>query len=301
MAKSRLSKLIDPYVIRKGHKFRLKEIDPGDTQGFKPQKEVARQVLEEGIVRLRDLQEKLHAQDRWGVLLMFQAMDAAGKGGAVEHVMTGVNPAGVQVYSFKAPSAEERDHDFLWRNFRCLPERGRIGIFDRSYYEEVLIVRIHPEILEGQKIPDELKTKNIWQERFEDICAFERYLARQGYVIRKFFLHISQKEQLGRFRKRLDEPEKNWKFNIGDLAERARWKDYMKAYEDVIQHTATPYAPWVVVPGNKKWFARIIVAATVVDALEELDLKYPKITGSKRRELEQGRKLLDKAVRKPGK
>jgi PPK2 family polyphosphate:nucleotide phosphotransferase len=298
MAKSRFGKLIDPYVIRKGRKFRLKDIDPGDSQGYKPDKKVAREVLEQGIVRLRDLQEKLYAQDRWGVLLIFQAMDAAGKGGAIEHVMTGVNPAGVQVFSFKAPSAEERDHDFLWRNFTRLPERGRIGIFDRSYYEEVLIARVHPEILNGQHIPKRLVTKDIWTERFEDICNFERYLARQGYVIRKFFLHISQKEQLQRFRKRLDEPEKNWKFNLGDLKERERWKDYMKVYEDAIRHTGTPWAPWVVVPGNKKWFARIVVAATIIDALEELDLRFPKIDGAQQRDLKRGRQLLDRAVAK---
>jgi PPK2 family polyphosphate:nucleotide phosphotransferase len=296
MAKSRISKLIEPYVITRGNKFRLKDIDPGDTGGFKPEKEVAQAALAEGVAKLRKLQEKLYAQNSWGVLLVFQALDAAGKGGAVEHVMSGVDPAGVEVYALKAPSPEERDHDFMWRSFKRLPERGRIGIFDRSYYEEVLIVRVHPEILDGSQIPRRLVTKHVWKERFEDIRAFERYLARQGYVIRKFFLHISQKEQLKRMRKRLDEPEKNWKFNIGDLKERARWKDYMAAYEDLIRHTATPEAPWVVVPGNKKWFARIIVAATIIDALEKLDLRFPELDGTKRRELEEGRQQLEKAI-----
>jgi PPK2 family polyphosphate:nucleotide phosphotransferase len=296
MAKSRVRDLVDSYLVSKGRKFRLKDIDPGDTAGFKPDKEVARATLAEGVKRLRDLQEKLYAQDNWGVLLIFQALDAAGKGGAIEHVMSGVNPAGVEVYSFKAPSPEERDHDFMWRNFKRLPERGRIGIFDRSYYEEVLIVRVHPEILNGQSVPKRLVSKNIWEERFEDIRAFERYFSRQGYVIRKFFLHVSQKEQLQRLRKRLDEPEKNWKFNLGDLKERERWNDYMRAYEDMIRQTATPYAPWVVVPGNKKWFARLVVAATIIDALDELDLKFPTVDGAKRRELEEGRRLLERAI-----
>ena len=249
------------------------------------------------MARLRKLQEKLYAQNNWGVLLIFQALDAAGKGGAVEHVMSGVDPAGVEVCSFKAPSTEERDHDFMWRSFKA-PARTRPHRHLRSlgHYEEVLIVRVHPEILAGAPIPRPLVTKRIWKERFEDIRAFERYFARQGYVIRKFFLHITQKEQLKRLRKRLDEPEKNWKFNLGDLKERARWNDYMKAYEDLIQNTATPEAPWVVVPGNKKWFARIVVAATIIDALEKLDLKFPKLDGTKRRELEEGRRQLEHAI-----
>ena len=296
MAKTRISWLVEPYVITKGRKFRLEDIDPGDTRGFKPEKAVAEAALAEGVAKLRKLQEKLYAQNNWGVLLIFQALDAAGKGGAVEHVMSGVDPAGVEVYALKAPSPEERDHDFMWRSFKRLPERGRIGIFDRSYYEEVLIVRVHPEILDGSQIPRPLLTKQVWKQRFEDICAFERYFARQGYVILKFFLHISQKEQLKRLRKRLDEPEKNWKFNLGDLKERARWNDYMEAYEDLIRHTATPEAPWVVVPGNKKWFARIVVAAAIIDALEKLDLQFPKLDGTKRRELEEGRQQLEKAI-----
>ena len=296
MAKKRIHELIKPYVITKGSKFRLKDFDPGDTGGFKPEKEVAEAALAQGVSMLRKLQEKLYAQNNWGVLLIFQALDAAGKGGAVEHVMSGVDPAGVEVYALKAPSPEDRDHDFMWRSFKRLPERGRIGIFDRSYYEEVLIVRVHPEILQGSQIPKALVTKRVWKERFEDIRAFERYFARQGYVIRKFFLHISQKEQLKRLRKRLDEPEKNWKFNLGDLKERARWNDYMAAYEDLIRNTATPEAPWVVVPGNKKWFARIVVAATIIDALEKLDLQFPTLDGNKRRELEEGRRQLEQAI-----
>ncbi len=296
MAKNRIHELIKPYVITKGSKFRLKDVDPGDTGGFKPDKDVAEAALAQGVSMLRKLQEKLYAQNNWGVLLIFQALDAAGKGGAVEHVMSGVDPAGVEVYALKAPSPEDRDHDFMWRSFKRLPERGRIGIFDRSYYEEVLIVRVHPEILKGSQIPTPLVTKRVWKERFEDIRAFERYFARQGYVIRKFFLHISQKEQLKRLRKRLDEPEKNWKFNLGDLKERACWNDYMAAYQDLIRNTATPEAPWVVVPANKKWFARIVVAATIVDALDALDLQFPTLDGNKRRELEEGRRQLEQAI-----
>jgi PPK2 family polyphosphate:nucleotide phosphotransferase len=292
MARKRLKKLIEPYVVRDGRHFRMKDADPGDTGGFHPDKPVAGEILKEGVNRLCDLQEKLYAQDRWGVLLIFQAMDAAGKDGAIAHVMSGINPQGCQVYSFKQPSAEDLDHDFLWRNLIKLPERGRIGIFNRSYYEEVLVVRVHPELLEKQKLPPELVTKNIWHERYDDINALERYLARNGFIIRKFFLHISKKEQGKRFEKRLDEPEKNWKFSLGDVHERQHWKDYMDAYEDVIRNTATSYAPWVVVPGNKKWFARWVVAAAIVDALEELDLAFPKVTAAKRRELATGRRLL---------
>ncbi len=240
MAKSRMSKLIDRYIVRDGKNFRLKDIDPGDTGGFKTDKSAAEGILKEGVERLCDLQEKLYAQDRWGVLLVFQAMDAAGKDGAIKHVMSGINPQGCQVYSFKQPSSQDLDHDFLWRNLVCLPERGRIGIFNRSYYEEVLVVRVHPELLSKQQIPSELVTKHIWKERYEDINALERYLGRNGYVIRKFFLHLSKKEQAKRFEKRLDEPEKQWKFSLGDLHERERWKDYMDAYEDTIRHTATP-------------------------------------------------------------
>ena len=298
MAKSRMSKLIDRYIVRDGKNFRLKDIDPGDTGGFKTDKDAAAGILKEGVERLCDLQEKLYAQDRWGVLLVFQAMDAAGKDGAIKHVMSGINPQGCQVYSFKQPSSTDLDHDFLWRNLICLPERGRIGIFNRSYYEEVLVVRVHPELLSKQQIPSELVTKHIWKERYEDINALERYLGRNGYVIRKFFLHLSKKEQAKRFEKRLDEPDKQWKFSLGDLHERERWKDYQDAYEDTIRHTATPHAPWVVVPANKKWFARWVVAATVIDALDELNLAYPKVTPAKRIELQKGRRLLRAAARK---
>jgi PPK2 family polyphosphate:nucleotide phosphotransferase len=291
---SPVSKFVDRYIVRNGRKFRLKDVDPGNTHGFKPGKAEARDLLQDGVSRLRGLQEKLYAQDRWSVLLVFQGMDGAGKGGAIEHVMSGVNPQGVEVFSFRAPSENERDHDFLWRHLIRLPERGRIGIFDRSHYEEVLAVRVHPEILAGQKLPRKLVTKRIWKERFEDIRAVERYLARQGCVIRKFFIHISRKEQLQRFRKRLDDPEKNWKFRLGDLKERAKWRDYQDATEDAIRETATPYAPWIVVPGDRKWFARLVVAATIIDALDGLDLHFPRLDGRQRREIEEARKLLEK-------
>jgi PPK2 family polyphosphate:nucleotide phosphotransferase len=292
MSKSRVQKLIEPFVIRKGRGFKLKDIDPDDTGSLKASKEDADKVLQEGVTQLCDLQEKLYAQDRWGVLLIFQALDAAGKDGAIKHVMSGINPQGCQVYSFKQPSSEDLDHDFMWRNLTCLPERGRIGIFNRSYYEEVLVVRVHPNLLENQKLPGKLITKNIWNERYEDINAFERYLSRNGYVIRKFFLHLSKKEQAKRFEKRLEEPEKQWKFSMGDLRERESWKDYQEAYEETIQHTATPYAPWVVVPADKKWFARLVVAATLIDALDELDLAFPEVTEEKKKELEKGRRIL---------
>jgi PPK2 family polyphosphate:nucleotide phosphotransferase len=300
MAKSQARTLIKPYLVDRGKRFRLTDVDPGDTGNIRASKAQAKELLQEGVDRLRDLQEKLYAQDQWGVLLIFQALDAAGKDGAIEHVMSGVNPQGCQVFSFKQPSSEELDHDFLWRTQRHLPERGRIGIFNRSYYEEVLVARVHREILQNQKIPPALVTKRIWDDRFEDITAFERYLARQGYVIRKFFLHMSRKEQLQRFQKRLDEPEKNWKFSLGDLKESAHWKDYQKAYEDAIRHTAAPHAPWVVVPADKKWYARIVVAAAIVDALEELDLAFPKVDGARRRDLESGRALLKKAMGRRG-
>ena len=220
----------------------------------------------------------LYAQDNWAVLLIFQAMDAAGKDGAIKHVMSGVNPQGCQVFSFKAPSSEDLDHDYLWRCIKCLPERGRIGIFNRSYYEETLVVRVHPEFLEQQKLPPELITKDIWKERFQDIRSFERYLTRNGVVIRKFFLHVSKKEQKKRFLERIEEPEKNWKFSANDAKEREYWDDYMEAYEDMIRNTATKEAPWYVVPADNKWFTRVVVAAAVIDALASLNLKYPKVS-----------------------
>ncbi len=241
---------------------------------------------------LADLQGKLYAQDRWGVLLIFQAMDAAGKDGTIKHVMSGVNPQGVQVSSFKAPSSEELDHDFLWRTMKCVPERGRIGIFNRSYYEEVLVVRVHPEFLESQKLPPDLVTKRIWDERYEDINAFERYLSSNGYLILKFFLNVSKKEQKKRFLERLDMPDKNWKFSINDAKERGFWDDYMTSYEDLIRATSTEWAPWHVVPADNKWFTRLAVAATIIRALEKLDLAYPKVDKAKRRELDEVRKAL---------
>ncbi|WP_447983156.1 polyphosphate kinase 2 family protein [Nitrospira sp. Nam74] len=292
--RQRIAKFIEPYAVTKGRKFGLKDIDPGDTAGYtSEEKPRAKHLLEQGIVMLSDLQERLYAQDQWGVLLIFQAMDAAGKDGAIRHVMSGVNPQGCQVYSFKGPSAEDLDHDFLWRTSRCLPERGRIGIFNRSYYEEVLVVRVHPELLEKQKIPRELVTKDIWEERYEDINALERYLSRNGFIIRKFFLHVSKKEQKKRFLSRLDEPEKNWKVSSADAHERQFWDDYMEAYEDMIRHTATPHAPWYVIPADNKWFTRLVVAAVIVNALDELNLEFPKVDAKRRADLETTRKALE--------
>ena len=283
----------EPYRITKGRKFRLADIDPADTLTLtsedKPQ---AKQALKEGNEALAELQERLYAQDRWAVLLIFQGMDAAGKDSAIKHVMTGVNPQGCEVSSFKAPNNEELDHDYLWRCVRRLPERGRIGVFNRSYYEETLVVRVHPELLERQKLLPELVSKNIWEERFEDIGNFERYLSRNGVLIRKFFLHVSKKEQKKRFLERLDHPEKNWKFSASDIAEREFWKDYMNAYEDTIRHTATKGAPWYVVPADNKWFTRVVVAAAIVDALWSLDLHYPKIDAARRKELKAAKRKL---------
>ena len=286
--------LVAPYLITDGGRFRLKDIDPADTGGLPPDvKDKAKELLRESVERMAALQEKLYAQDRWGVLLIFQAMDAAGKDGAIEHVMSGVNPQGCQVHAFKAPSPEELDHDYLWRTSRALPERGRIGIFNRSYYEEVLVVRVHPPILEGQKLPAELVSrKRIWKERLEDIAGHERYLARNGYLIRKFFLHVSKAEQKRRFLARLDVPEKNWKFSVGDVAERQHWKAYMAAYEEAIQRTATPSAPWVVVPADHKWFTRLVVSSVIVDALESLDLSFPTVDKARLAELREARARL---------
>ena len=262
------------FRVTSGARFRLRDFAPGDT--LKIEQKEARAALERSVGRLAQLQEMLYAQDRWGVLLIFQAMDAAGKDGAIEHVMSGVNPQGCQVFSFKAPSAEELDHDFLWRTSRCLPERGRIGIFNRSYYEETLVVRVHPPILAGQRLPPELVTKSIWEERLEDIAAFERYFARQGYLILKFFLHVSKEEQKKRFLARLDEPAKNWKFALGDVREREHWDEYMRAYEAAIRATAAPHAPWFVVPADHKWFTRLVISETIVAAIEGLGLAWPK-------------------------
>jgi PPK2 family polyphosphate:nucleotide phosphotransferase len=280
----RIDTLIKPYRITDGRGFRLKQIDPRDTQGL--EKEKAQELLQRGIQRLAAMQDKLYAQDQWGVLLVFQAMDAAGKDGAIKHVMSGINPQGCQVYSFKNPSSEELDHDFLWRTTKALPERGRIGIFNRSYYEEVLVVRVHQAILESQKLPKRLVTKKIWKERFEDIRGFERYMARQGYLILKFFLHVSKKEQKERFLERLDRPEKNWKFSKADVEERRHWGDYQRAYQDMIRATAAPHAPWYVVPADRKWFTRLVVAAAIHDALDRVKLAYPIVDAEKKKELE---------------
>jgi PPK2 family polyphosphate:nucleotide phosphotransferase len=252
-------------------------------------------VLREGVERLAALQDRLYAQDRWALLLIFQAMDAAGKDGTIKHVMSGVNPQGCQVFSFKAPSHEELDHDYFWRTMKCFPERGRIGIFNRSYYEEVLVVRVHKELLDAQRLPDQLVTKGIWKDRFEDIRNVERHLARNGTVVRKFFLHVSKEEQRQRFLSRLQQPEKNWKFSMADVKERDHWDEYMDAYEDAIRHTATVDAPWFVVPADNKWFTRLVVGAAIVEALEELDLAYPTTDAQKRKELAQvERELLRK-------
>ncbi len=275
-----------PYRVNKGAKFRLKDYDPADIGDLKDQdKPRADQALQNGIKELARLQDVLYANDRWALLIIFQAMDAAGKDGAIKHVMSGVNPQGCQVYSFKQPSAEDLDHDFLWRCVRCLPERGRIGIFNRSYYEETLVVRVHPEILKKQQLPEPLVSKHLWDERFEDIRNFERHLTRNGTVIRKFFLNLSREEQKQRFLARLEKPEKNWKYSAADIRERAFWDDYMKAYEETIQNTATEEAPWYVVPADKKWFTRVVVAAAVIDALAGLDLKYPEVSAAQRQQL----------------
>jgi len=286
-------KLVKPYLIRDGGPFRLKDVDPEDTRGFKSEeKKEVRERLQQGIERLSGLQEKLYAQDRWALLVIVQGMDAAGKDSTIKHVMSGINPQGCEVYSFKAPSEEELDHDYLWRTVKRLPERGRIGIFNRSHYEEVLVVRVHRELLAKERIPDSLVTKKIWKERYRDINAFERYLTRNGVVIRKFFLHISAEEQKKRLLERLDDPGKNWKFSTADADEREYWDDYMEAYEDMVRHTSSKHAPWFVVPANHKWFSRLVVAAAIIDALEELDLAFPKIDAAKRKELEDVRKAL---------
>jgi PPK2 family polyphosphate:nucleotide phosphotransferase len=285
------SKLAKPYRVSDGDKFRLKDFDPQDTGELKS-KEEAKELLEKGVAHIEELQDKLYAQDRWCLLLIFQAMDAAGKDGAIKHVMSGVNPQGCQVYSFKAPSNEELDHDYLWRATRNLPERGRIGIFNRSYYEEVLVVRVHPAVLEREKVPAELRSKDIWEERFQDICSLERYLSRNGTVIRKFFLNVSKKEQRRRFLARLEEPEKNWKFSPDDVREREYWDEYMQAYEDMIRNTATRHAPWYVVPADNKWFTRLVVAAAIVETLDGLKLSYPEVDPQKRKELQAARKAL---------
>jgi len=286
--KSRLS----PYVVTEGKRFCLKDCDT-DARGWKMSKEEMEETLQQGVARLGELQEKLYAQDQWGVLLIFQALDAAGKDGAIKHVMSGVNPQGCQVFSFKSPSPEELDHDFMWRTSKALPERGRIGIFNRSYYEETLVVRVHPEFLQHQKLPPQLIGKRIWKERFEDINAFERYVSRNGFVIRKFFLNVSKKEQKRRFLERIEINQKNWKFSLGDAKERGCWNQYMDAYEDMIRQTATEHAPWVVVPADNKRFARLVVAGAVVDALSDLHVRFPKVSDAQKAELNRIRLALE--------
>jgi PPK2 family polyphosphate:nucleotide phosphotransferase len=290
--------LAKAFRVTDGARFQLSQCDPGDTLGYSS-KDDAAERLDDGVGRLAQLQEKLYAQDRWAVLLIFQAMDAAGKDSTIKHVMSGVNPQGCQVFSFKAPSERELDHDFLWRTARSLPERGRIGIFNRSYYEEVLVVRVHPEFLERQHLPSGLVTRHIWRERYEDINAHERYLSRNGVRILKFFLHVSPKEQRKRFLDRLEEPSKNWKFAMGDLGERARWNAYMRAYEDMVRHTATPHAPWFVVPADHKWFTRLVVVDAIVAAMEDLKLAFPKLSPSQRRQLGAARAVLERERGKP--
>jgi PPK2 family polyphosphate:nucleotide phosphotransferase len=286
-------KFSKPYRVTNGKKFRLKDVDPGDTGGFKSEdKARAKEALQNGVKALTELQDMLYGQDRWSLLLVFQAMDAAGKDGTIKHVMSGVNPQGCQVSSFKGPTSTDLDHDYLWRCVKELPERGRIGIFNRSYYEETLAVRVHPEFLAGQKLAPELVTKHIWDERFQDIRAFERYLHRNGTIVLKFFLHVSKDEQKKRFLERLDLPEKNWKFSASDAKSRGFWDDYMKAYEETIRNTATKDSPWYVVPADNKWFTRVVVAAAVIDALASLKLHYPKVDEAKRKELAEARKAL---------
>lgn len=284
-------RIVEGLRINNGDKFRLKDFDPADTNGVKS-KQQAEEILENRVGLLSVMQEKLYAQDRWALLLIFQAMDAAGKDGAIKHVMSGVNPQGCDVYSFKSPSSEELNHDYLWRTHKCVPERGKIGIFNRSYYEEVLVVRVHPPFLRAQKLPDSLVTKHIWDERYEDINSFERYLARNGVVIRKFFLNVSKKEQKKRFLERLDDSNKNWKFSRADIQERGFWKDYQEAYEEMIQRTATKHSPWYVIPADNKWFTRLAVASAILETLAGLDLAFPKVDDAKKKELEAVRASL---------
>ena len=291
----RCKKVTDPYRITNGDNFRLKDISPGDLLDFKSEdKPKAKEALAVGIQALADLQDKLYAQDRWGVLLIFQAMDAAGKDSAIKHVMSGINPQGCQVYSFKAPSAEDLDHDYLWRCMKCLPNRGHIGIFNRSYYEETLVVRVHPEFLAKQKLPPKLVSKHIWKERFQDIRCFERYLTRNGVVILKFFLHLSRKEQKKRFLERIEKPDKNWKFSPDDVAERQHWDQYMQAYEAAIRNTATKDAPWYVVPADNKWFTRVVVAAAIIEKLASLKLHFPEVSADQLKQLAAAKRALAK-------
>jgi len=288
------SKLADPYRINNGKKFRLKDFDPASTGHFRS-KEHAQELLDQGKAELADLQDKLYAQNRWAVLLILQAMDAAGKDGVIEHVMSGVNPQGCQVFSFKAPSSDDLSHDFMWRTTKCLPQRGHIGIFNRSYYEEVLVVRVHPEVLKNERIPESLFSKDLWEQRFQDMHNFETYLSHNGTVVRKFFLHLSKKEQKRRFLARLDAPEKNWKFSAADVRERQCWDDYMTAYEEMIAATSSKHAPWYVVPADNKWYTRLVVAAAIVDTLKDLKVKYPDVGPEVRKQLLAAKKELERA------
>ena len=280
-----LRKYTDPFRITKGKGFRLKDFDPTDTRGLKLEKDEAAELLQRGTDWLANEQDVLYAQDRWAVLLIFQAMDAAGKDSTIKHVMSGVNPQGCYVSSFKQPSTTELSHDFLWRYNQCLPQRGRIGIFNRSYYEEVLVVRVHPELLEKQMLPEPLVSKRIWDERLVDIAHYEEYLTRQGTIVLKFFLNVSRKEQKKRFLERLDNPDKLWKFSATDVKERGYWNDYMRAFEEAIRATASKHAPWYVVPADNKWFTRLVVAAAIVGTIEQLDITYPKVDKSRKKEL----------------
>ena len=293
-----LKPYVEPFRIDGSGEFHLKSHEPNEKAGL--DKDAAQKITDANRDRIRELQEKLYAQDRWSVLLIFQGMDASGKDSAIAHVMSGINPQGCEVYSFKQPSSQELDHDFMWRTSKCLPERGRIGIFNRSYYEELLVVRVHPEILTKQRIPPQLVTKNIWRERFEDVAAFEKYLARNGTVVLKFFLNVSKDEQRKRFLARLDEPSKNWKFSMADVAERALWDKYQAAYQDVLRHTSAKHAPWHVVPADHKWFARVVISSAIVSAMEKLDLSFPEPEKGKTDELKKARDTLEKEGREAG-
>lgn len=295
----KLEKLCAHFRIDRPDDFRLRDIDPADCCGLSIEKDEAKEMLADSVRRMSKLQEKLYAQDRWAVLLIFQAMDAAGKDGVIKHVMSGINPQGCQVFSFKAPTSHELDHDYMWRTTIALPERGRIGVFNRSYYEEVLVVRAHPEILERQKLPEKLVGKEIWKERFEDIRGFERYLARNGTLILKFMLHVSKEEQARRFLERLEDPAKNWKFSMGDVEERKRWDDYMRFYEDCIRQTSRPHAPWFVVPADNKWFTRLVISSAIVEAMEGLGLAFPKIDDKALGGMQQARAALQAELPKP--
>jgi len=300
MAKNPVKAFIKPYRIVDGRGFRLKDFDPTDTAGLESDmKQEAHDLLQSGLAQLSVLHEKLYAQGQWALLLIFQAMDAAGKDSTIKHVMSGANPQGCHVVSFKAPSGNELSHDYLWRCMEALPERGHIGIFNRSYYEEVLVVRVHPDLLQQQRLPPFLVTKHIWRDRYEDIKAVERYLTRNGIAIRKFFLHVSPEEQKRRLLERLEDPSKHWKVSITDAKERDYWHNYMNAYEQMVRHTSSDYAPWFVVPADHKWFTRLVVAGAVIDALESIDLAFPTLDVAQRKELRAVREILEASSKLP--